>query len=57
VKEYDGVGHSFLNKFRVGPLSPLLRVAGLHYDEQVAADAWRRILAFFDEHLRDRLSA
>jgi carboxymethylenebutenolidase len=52
IKEYDGVGHSFLNRFKVGPLGPLLRVAEFHYDAEVAADAWHRIFAFFDEHLR-----
>ena len=52
VKEYPGVGHSFLNRFPVGPLGPLLRVAGLGYDEAVAQDAWQRILAFFAQELR-----
>jgi carboxymethylenebutenolidase len=52
IKEYDGVGHSFLNRFKVGPLGPLLRVTGFNYDADVAADAWQRIFAFFDEHLR-----
>lgn len=57
IKEYDGVGHSFLNQFPVGPLKPLLRVTGFNYDEDVAADAWRRIFAFFDEHLRSTASS
>jgi carboxymethylenebutenolidase len=52
VKDYPGVGHSFLNRFPVGPLGPLLRVVGLSYDETVAQDAWRRILAFFAKELR-----
>jgi carboxymethylenebutenolidase len=52
IKEYEGVGHSFLNRFKVGPLGPLLRVTGFNYDADVAADAWQRIFAFFDEHLR-----
>jgi dienelactone hydrolase len=30
-------------------------VTGFGYDEDVAADAWRRILTFFGEHLRETL--
>jgi carboxymethylenebutenolidase len=52
VVEYPTVGHSFLNRFNVGPLTPLLRVTGFGYDHAVAEDAWGRILRFFDEHLR-----
>jgi carboxymethylenebutenolidase len=52
IKEYAGVGHSFLNRLNVGPLSPLLRITGFGYNHAVAEDAWRRILVFLDEHLR-----
>jgi carboxymethylenebutenolidase len=52
VKTYPGVGHSFLNRHGAGPFAVLERVAGLHFDEDVAQDAWDRILRFFDEHLR-----
>jgi carboxymethylenebutenolidase len=52
VKTYDGVGHSFLNRHNAGPLTLLEKVTGLAYDEDVAQDAWDRILRFFDEHLR-----
>jgi carboxymethylenebutenolidase len=52
VKTYPGVGHSFLNRHGAGPFAVLERVAALHYDEDVAQDAWDRILRFFDEHLR-----
>jgi len=52
VKEYPSAGHSFLNRHNAGPLSPLEKVVGLNYDEAAAEDAWRRILRFFDEHLR-----
>ena len=52
IKEYDGVGHSFLNQFPVGPFAPMLRVTGFNYDATVAADAWRRILGYFDSYLR-----
>jgi carboxymethylenebutenolidase len=52
VKEYPNAGHSFLNRFNSGPLfTPLLHVAGLGYHHPSAEDAWRRILAFFSEHL------
>jgi carboxymethylenebutenolidase len=53
VKEYADAGHSFMNRFNAGPLlTPLLHVAGLGYHHPSAEDAWRRILAFFSEHLR-----
>lgn len=48
VKTYAGVGHSFADDH---PAQPLLRVAGLGYDEAAASDAWARIFAFFDTHL------
>ena len=51
VKEYPNVGHSFLEQFPVGPFGPVLRVAGMGYEAASADDAWRRIRAFFDEHL------
>jgi carboxymethylenebutenolidase len=52
VKEYPGVGHSFMNKFGTpAPLQFVERIAGLAYSEPEAEDAWRRILAFFGEHL------
>jgi carboxymethylenebutenolidase len=52
VKEYPGVGHGFMNDWDTpGSLRIVERVAGLAYSEPEAEDAWRRILAFFDEHL------
>jgi carboxymethylenebutenolidase len=54
VKEYPGVGHSFLADYRTGPaLTAVRRVTGIRHDPEVAADAWRRIFAFFGEHLRN----
>ena len=52
-KEYPGAGHSFLNDAEVGPrvLRPLMRVAGVGPHPEAAADAWRRIDAFFAGHL------
>ena len=53
VKEYPDAGHSFLNRINVGPgLSTLVRLAGFNYEHAAAEDAWRRILTFFDAHLR-----
>ena len=52
VEEYPDAGHSFLNRFNSGPLlTPLIHVAGFGYHHPSAEDAWRRILAFFAEHL------
>ena len=52
VKEYAGAGHSFMNRINVGPFSPVLRITGFHYHHPSAEDSWRRILTFFDAHLR-----
>jgi carboxymethylenebutenolidase len=52
IKTYDGVGHSFMNKLAPRPLNPLLRVTGFGYSEDATNDAYRRIHAFFEEHLR-----
>jgi carboxymethylenebutenolidase len=54
VKEYPRAGHAFLNDSEVGPrlVRPFLRVAGIRPDAEAAADAWRRINAFFGEYLR-----
>jgi carboxymethylenebutenolidase len=56
VKEYPGVGHSFMNRHPIGPFGPFTRiekVVGLHHDAEVSADAWARINDFFATHLRD----
>jgi carboxymethylenebutenolidase len=52
VKEYPQVGHAFMNDWGTpGPLRPVERMARLTYSEPEAEDAWRRILAFFAQHL------
>ena len=51
IKVYPGAGHRFMNK-APAPLAPLAGAARMGYHESAAEDAWRRILAFFDEHLR-----
>ena len=59
VKEYPGAGHAFLNDHQgAGDPTPILfavvgrLMGGSGYDEASATDARRRILAFFDTHLR-----
>lgn len=53
VKEYPGAKHGFMNRLTArSPLTTLLRVGGVGYDHEASADAKRRILAFFDTHLR-----
>jgi carboxymethylenebutenolidase len=48
IKAYPGAGHSFANEL---PAQPLLRIAGFGYNRAAADDAWRRVFAFFGEHL------
>ena len=52
VKEYPDVAHSFMNEFPTPSVFQFVeRIAGVAYSEPEAEDAWRRILAFFGEHL------
>jgi carboxymethylenebutenolidase len=59
VKEYPDAGHSFLNDHDPADLGTLMRtmfkVGGSVYHDDSAVDARARILAFFDEHLRQPL--
>jgi carboxymethylenebutenolidase len=54
VKEYPKASHAFLNHAEVGPrmMRPLLRIAGIGPEPDSAADAWRRIAAFFADQLQ-----
>jgi carboxymethylenebutenolidase len=53
VQEYPQARHGFINRIAItSPLTPVMRAAGVGYDHAAAADAKRRILAFFDTHLR-----
>ncbi|MCW2530235.1 MAG: dienelactone hydrolase [Pseudonocardiales bacterium] len=55
VKEYPRARHGFMNRITaVSPLTPMLKVMGIGYDHDSAADAKRRILSFFETHLRAR---
>jgi len=50
VKEYPAAGHGFMNDH--GRLAALLKVMGVGYEPDASEDAWRRIMAFFDRHVR-----
>lgn len=50
IKVYPGASHGFMNEFE-GGARVLTRIMGLRYDPVATSDAWRRIFAFFDEHL------
>jgi carboxymethylenebutenolidase len=54
VKTYDGAGHSFFSKVGgwQGWLARVPTPMAVGYDEAAAEDGWRRMLAFFDEHVR-----
>jgi carboxymethylenebutenolidase len=58
VTEYPRAGHSFLNDAENAPrpLRPLVRIAGVGPEPESAAEAWRRIDAFFDRHLKSPAS-
>jgi carboxymethylenebutenolidase len=51
VKEYPEAGHSFLNDHRTAFFN-MLKIIGIGYHEASAQDARRRILAFFNTHLK-----
>ena len=51
VKEYAEAGHSFLNNHQ-SAFFKMLKVVGIGYHDASARDARRRIIAFFDRHLR-----
>jgi carboxymethylenebutenolidase len=50
VQVYPGSGHRFMSESS-GASAILARFARMSYQEADAADAWRRIYAFFGEHL------
>jgi carboxymethylenebutenolidase len=56
VKIYPGVGHGFMNDHARADQTLLLRflarISGTRYDGDATADARRRILSFFNDHLR-----
>jgi carboxymethylenebutenolidase len=54
VKTYDEAGHSFFSQVDgwQGWLARVPTPMAVGYDEQAAQDGWRRMLAFFEEHVR-----
>jgi len=52
VEVYPGAGHSFMSP-KPAALGPLVRLMRVDYQPFAAQDAWRRISAFFGEHLRE----
>jgi carboxymethylenebutenolidase len=53
LKEYPDAGHSFMNRINAGPvLGQIVRLAAFGFHHPSAEDSWRRILRFFDTHLR-----
>jgi carboxymethylenebutenolidase len=53
VEVYPAAGHAFLNDEPNGPRAfrPVVKLMHAGPEPQSAADAWRRIEAFFAEHL------
>ena len=51
IKVYPDAGHSFANKL---PGQLLIRIAGFGYNDAATEDAYRRVFAFFNEHLAAR---
>src|SRR5580704_8466118 len=52
VEVYPGAGHSFMSP-KPAALGPLVRLMRVDYQPFAADDAWRRISAFFGEHLHE----
>lgn len=54
IKTYDQAGHSFFSRYDgyQAWLARLPTPLAVGYDQEAAEDAWRRMLAFFDEHVR-----
>lgn len=53
VKQYPDAGHAFLNDHH-DPLCRALRIVNIGYHEPSANDARRRIVSFFDTHLKSQ---
>jgi carboxymethylenebutenolidase len=56
VKEYPDAGHSFLNNHH-DAFFKMMKVFGIAYHEPSAQDARRRIVAFFNAHLKSQPAA
>jgi carboxymethylenebutenolidase len=51
IKVYPTATHAFMNDHE-GSQRVIIKILGMRYDPGDASDSWRRILAFFGEHLR-----
>jgi carboxymethylenebutenolidase len=51
VKEYPGVGHSFMNKMSNRIVQVIASAGGFGFDEAATEDARARILTYFRKHL------
>ncbi len=56
IKQYPGAGHAFLNDHR-DPLSKAMRIINIGYHEPSTKDARKRIVSFFNDHLKSQASA
>ncbi|MGD0256138.1 MAG: dienelactone hydrolase family protein [Acidimicrobiales bacterium] len=54
VKEYPDAGHSFLNNHDSALFAVMGKIIGGGYDELSAQDARRRIVSFFNTHLKSQ---
>jgi carboxymethylenebutenolidase len=52
VMVYPGSGHRFMSK-STGAMTMAAKITKMSYQEHDAADSWRRIYAFFGEHLSE----
>jgi carboxymethylenebutenolidase len=56
VMEYPQVSHAFMNNHQPGEAPTIVRVStnlmGARYDEESTKHARRRIVSFFDDHLK-----
>lgn len=54
IRTYDGVGHSFFSQYDgwQGLLARVPTPMRVGHGEAAAEDGWRRMLGFFDEHVR-----
>lgn len=52
VKEYPDAGHAFMNNYQLAaPVRVMVNLAEMAYSQPEADDAWKRMTAFFEEHL------
>jgi carboxymethylenebutenolidase len=59
IRTYDGVGHSFFSRYDgwQGWLARIPTPMRVGHGEAVAEDGWRRMLGFFEEHVRKHAPA